>query len=163
MVPDGVGAHVDHFIALEDPDSKLVAVIKAQGTAGTATSKRILVPGLFFETRGSHPFVDQDQRLTPVDMQYGEQIIDDVTYNLPPGLEVESAPQTSKIPWEGHAVLVINSQAASGQVTITRTLARGFTLASTSEYQDLRAFYQKVAAADQQQLVLTASSAAKGN
>jgi hypothetical protein len=163
MVPDGVAVHIDHFIALDDPDSKLAAVIKAQGAAGTATSKRLLVPGLFFETRSSHPFVDQDKRLTPVDMQYGDEITDDVTYNLPPGLEVESAPEAMKIPWEGHAVLVIKSQTASGQVTITRTLARSFTLASTTEYQDLRAFYQKVAAADQQQLVLTASTVAKGN
>jgi hypothetical protein len=164
MVPDGVTVHIDHFLSLDDPDTNLVAVVNVHGTAGTATSKRLLVPGLFFQTRSSHPFVDSDKRLTPVDMQYGDQITDEVTYTLPAGLEVESAPQTSKIPWEGHSVLIIKTQAAPGQVTITRTLARSFTLASTSEYQDLRAFYQKVAAADQQQLVLTAaSSAAKGN
>jgi hypothetical protein len=32
-----------------------------------------------------------------------------------------------------------------------------------NQYQDLRAFYQKIAASDQQQLVLTASAAPKGN
>jgi hypothetical protein len=163
MVPDGVTVHIDHFLSLDDPDTNLVATVNVHGTAGTATSKRLLVPGLFFQTRSSHPFVDSDKRLTPVDMQYGDQITDEVTYTLPAGLEVESAPQTSKIPWEGHAVLIVKTQAAPSQVTITRTLARSFTLASTTEYQDLRAFYQKVAAADQQQLVLTASSAAKGN
>jgi transglutaminase-like putative cysteine protease len=163
MVPDGVAAHVDHFLSLDDPNTNLVAMIKAQGTAGTATPKRILVPMQFFESRGSHPFVDQDKRLTPVDMHYGEQISDDVTYNLPPGLQVESAPQLSKIPWEGHAVLLVKSQAAPGQVTITRALVLAFTLVSNAEYQDLRAFYQKVAAADQQQLVLTTAPAAKGN
>jgi hypothetical protein len=43
-------------------------------------------------------------------------------------------------------------------------LARAFTLAKPLEYQDLRGFYQKVAAADQQQLVLTAApQAGKGN
>jgi hypothetical protein len=40
---------------------------------------------------------------------------------------------------------------------------RGFTFAKAEEYQDLRGFYQKVAAADQQQLVLTSAPAAKGN
>jgi hypothetical protein len=163
MVPDGVEAHVDHFISLDDPDSNLAAVIKAQGTVGTVTAKRVLIPGLFFETRGSHPFVDQDKRLTPVDMHYGEMLSDDVTYNLPAGLTVESAPQAIKVPWEGKAVMVIKSKTDPGEVTITRTLARSFTLASTEDYQNLRDFYQKVATADQQQLVLTASTVGKGN
>jgi hypothetical protein len=42
-------------------------------------------------------------------------------------------------------------------------LSRAFTIAKPEEYQDLRAFYQKVAAADQQELVLTRAPAAKGN
>jgi hypothetical protein len=163
MMPEGVTAHVDRFVALDDPDSNLVAYITTEGAPGTATSKRVLVPGLFFETRSSHPFVDQDKRLTPVDMHYGEQVTDQVTYHLPAGLEAESTPQPSKIPWEGHAVLLIKTKTDPGQVTITRTLARSFTFAGTDDYQTLRDFYQKVATADQQQLVLTASAAGKGN
>jgi hypothetical protein len=163
MVPEGVEAHIDHFIALETPDAALAALVTAKGTAGTATSKRLLVPGLFFATREGHPFAGQDKRLTPVDMHYGDLISDDITYQLPPGATVESAPQDNKIPWEGHAVLVIKSKSDLGRVTITRTLARAFTFATIDEYQPLRDFYQKVAAADQQQLVLKADPAAKGN
>jgi hypothetical protein len=49
-------------------------------------------------------------------------------------------------------------------VVVARTLARAFTEAKPEEYQDLRGFYQKVATADQQQLVLAAApAAAKGN
>jgi hypothetical protein len=44
-----------------------------------------------------------------------------------------------------------------------RSLSRAFTFALPAEYQDLRGFYQKVATADQQQLVLTAASATKRN
>jgi len=161
-VPDGVEAHIDHFVALDDPESNLTAIVNAHGTIATITSKRYLLPGLFFETRGSHPFVNQDMRRTPVDMHYGEQISDEVVYHLPAGLEVENAPEANKIPWEGHAVLLIKSKVEPSQVTVTRTLARAFTLAKPEEYQDLRGFYLKVAAADQQQLILTASSAAKG-
>jgi hypothetical protein len=161
-VPDGVEAHIDHFVALDDPESNLTAIVNAHGTIATITSKRYLLPGLFFETRGSHPFVNQDMRRTPVDMHYGEQISDEVVYHLPAGLEVENAPEANKIPWEGHAVLLIKSKVEPSQVTVTRTLARAFTLAKPEEYQYLRGFYLKVAAADQQQLILTASSAAKG-
>jgi len=163
MVPDGVTAQIDHFIALADPENSLAAVVKVHGTAGTATSKRLLVPGLFFETHGSHPFVTEDKRLTPVDMHYAELVSDDVTYELPAGLTAESAPQPGKIPWEGHAVMLINSKTDPAEVNITRTFARSFTFAHTEDYQALHDFYQKVAAADQQQLVLTANQVGKGN
>jgi hypothetical protein len=169
MVPDGVDIHIDHFVGLDDPDVNLIAFCKAQGMDGAATSKRLIVPGLFFETHGSHPFVNEEKRLTPVDMHYGEQISDEVVYHLPAGLAVESAPQTTKVPWEGHAVLLVKSEAGPGEVTVTRTLARAFTFAKAEEYQSLRDFYQKVAAADQQQLLLTnapaatPAPAAKGN
>lgn len=163
MMPAGVDAHVDHFVGLDDPDVNLVAVIKATGTLGAATSKRLLLPGFFFETHSRHPFIDQAQRQEPVDMHYGEQTIDQVTYHLPAGMAVEGGPQDSKIPWEQHAVLVLKTKVNGNDVTIVRQLARAFTIAKPEEYQNLRDFYQKVAAADQQQLVLTASSGGKGN
>jgi hypothetical protein len=163
MVPDGVQAHINEFQALDDPDANLTAMVKIQGSLGTATSKRLLLPGFFFETRAQHPFVDQEKRLEPVDMHYGERVTDQLVYHLPPSLAVEGAPQDTKIPWPEHAVFVTKTVRASGQITIARSLARAFTFAKPEEYQDLRGFYQKVAASDQQQLVLTASPAPKGN
>jgi len=163
MAPEGVEAHIDHFLALDNPDVNLVAVVKVQGILGSATSKRLLLPGFFFETRAHHPFIDQERRLEPVDMHYGELITDEVIYHLPTDLAVEGAPQDGKTPWEGHASFVVKTKTDPGQITIARQLARAFTILKPEEYQDLRGFYQKVAAADQQQLVLIASPPAKGN
>jgi hypothetical protein len=163
MFPDGMTAHIDHFLALDTPDSNLVAIVNANGSLGTATSKRLLLPGFFFESRGGHPFVDQAQRIEPVDMRYAEQVTDQVTLHLPPGFAVEGAPQDARIPWENHAVLITKSAVSPGQIVIARQLTRGFAVLKADEYQNLRDFYKKVAAADQQQLVLTASAASKGN
>jgi hypothetical protein len=163
MFPEGVEAHVDHFLGLDDPDVNLIAAIKVQGILGSATAKRLLLPGFFFEARGRHPFVDEEKRLESVDMHYGDQTTDQVVYHLPPGLSVEGAPQDAKIPWEGHAVLVTKSKTDPGQVAIARILSRAFTLAKPEEYQDLRGFYRKVTSSDQQQLVLTRATPAKGN
>jgi hypothetical protein len=162
-IPEGVEAHVDHFVALDDPDSNLLAVVNISGSLGTATSKRLLLPGYFFETRGAHPFVAQDKRLEPVDMHYGDMVTDQITYHLPDGFSVEGSPQDAKISWPQHAILTDKSITAPGKVTVYRQLARALTFAAPEEYQDLRGFYQKVAAADQQQIVLTAAAAAKGN
>jgi hypothetical protein len=163
IVPDGVEAHIDHFVALDDPDSNLVAQINLNGSMGTATSRRLMLPGFFFETRGHQPFVGQEKRLEPVDMRYGEKVTDQIVYHLPDGLTVEGAPQAANNSWPGHAVYAVKTIQGSGQITIVRSLTRAFTQAKPEEYQDLRGFYQKVDAADQQQLILTASPAAKGN
>jgi hypothetical protein len=154
-VPEGVEAHVDHFLAVDQPDLNLMAIVKVTGSLGTATAKRILLPGLFFETRGHDPFVNEEKRLEPVDMQYANRVTDDVTYHLPAGAAVEGAPQDASVSWQNHAVFLIKSKAGTEQIEIMNSLARGFTVAKPEEYQDLRGFYQKVAAAEQAQLVLT--------
>jgi hypothetical protein len=163
IVPDGIQARLDRFVALDDPDAKLQAFVKVQGTLGTATSKRLLLPGFFFQTRHRPPFVNQDKRLEPVDMHYADHVTDQVTFNLPAGLAVEGAPQDTKIPWPDHCIFIDKTVLAPGKVTIARSLARAFVIVMPKEYDDLRGFYQKVAASDQQQLVLTSTPQQKGN
>jgi len=163
IVPDGVEAHVDGFQALDDPNASLVAVVNISGTLGAATAKRLVIPGFFLETRGHIPFVNEEKRLEPVDMHYGERVTDQITYRLPAGATVEGAPQDANISWPNHALFVTKSLAQATQFTIAQTLTRAFTIAKSEEYPDLRGFYQKVAQADQAQLVLTIAPAAKSN
>ncbi len=167
QVPEGVEAHVDHFIGMDNGEAQLVAVANVKGSMGTATARRFMLPGFFFETRGHEPFVDQPKRLTDVDMHYGEQVIDQVTYHLPAGMTVEARPQDQDSLWQGYAGYSTETAASAGQVLIKRTLAHAFTLAKPEEYQDLHGFYEKVASGDQEQLVLsiapTAAAASKGN
>ena len=163
IVPEGVEAHIDSFSGLDNPEVNLVAVVNVRGSLGAATSKRLLLPAFFFQTRGLQPFVNQEKRLEPVDMHYADQVADQIVYHLPPNLTVEGAPQDNKISWEGHALLISKSASTPGQITIARMLARAFTFAKPEEYNDLRAFYQKIAVADQAQLVLARAPAPKGN
>ncbi len=161
VVPDGVEAHVNHFLSMDDPYTNLMAVVNVKGSLGAATAKRLILPGFFFETRGHVPFVNEDKRLEPVDMHYGDRVTDEITYHLPDGMTVEGAPQDANIGWPAHALFVAKSATQPGQITIAQTLSVAFTLAKPEEYQDLRGFYQKVAAADQEQLVLTRSATAQ--
>jgi hypothetical protein len=154
-VPEGIEAHVDHFLGLDDPDVNLMVFVKTRGSLGASTAKRLILPGYFFQTRGGQPFVNQEKRLEPVDMHYPSQVLDQITYHLPDGLFVEGAPPDNKIVWPQHAILNVISKSAPGQITIARLLSRAFTTAKPEEYQELRGFYQKVDTADQAQLVLT--------
>jgi hypothetical protein len=157
-VPDGVQAHVDHFAAMDDPNATLSAVVNVTGSLGVPAGKRLIVPTFFFETRGTVPFVSEPVRQLPVDMHYPDRVTDQITYRLPDGLTVEGAPQDANFSWPTHALFVAKSLTQPGQITVAQTLTRAFTLAKPEEYQDLRGFYQKVAAADQGQLVLTATT-----
>jgi hypothetical protein len=163
MVPDGVEAHIDHFLGLGDPAGNLIGIVNVQGAPGTATAKRLLLPGFFFETHSHHPFVEEAKRVEVVDMHYGEKVTDQIVYRLPNGFTVEGIPQDADIPWKTQAIFATKTKAAPGQVTVARELLRGFTLVKPEDYATLRDFYQKIAAEDQQQVVLAASSPAKGN
>jgi Domain of Unknown Function with PDB structure (DUF3857)/Transglutaminase-like superfamily len=162
IVPDGVAAHVDRFMGMDNTDGSLIAMVKASGTLGVATGKRLLLPGYFFETRGNVPFVNQEKRLEPVDMEYAERVNDNVTYNLPAGFTVEGAPPDTKIAWPAHAILVTRSVTDPGEIVVAHSIVRAFALAKPEEYQDLRGFYQKVAAANQAELVLKSTGTGKG-
>lgn len=161
--PEGVQADFDHFLGLQEYESNLIATINVSGNIGTATGKHFFLPGLFFQSRATHPFVAQDKRTIPIDVHYPLLEEDQVTYFLPPGFNVESMPQDGKSNWPGRAVLSIGSTPKNGIVTVQRAMARNFTLLPATEYPDLHAFFQKIATADQQQLVLTRATTAQGN
>jgi hypothetical protein len=161
-VPDGVQAEFDHFLALDDYNSNLMAIVRVTGTVATATGKRFFLPGLFFQSHAKHPFVAQEKRVTPVDVHYAKIELDDVTYHLPPGYTLESLPQTSNVSWSDHALLKIGAVQHEDSVEVARSLAYNFTILDPKEYPDLHDFYQKVAVADQQQIVLTHISTAAG-
>jgi transglutaminase-like putative cysteine protease len=162
-LPEGVQADFDHFLALDDPSVNLVATVNVSGNLGSATGKHFFLPGLFFETRAKHPFVAQNKRVTPIDLRYPRMEQDEVVYYLPHGYTVENAPQTSDVTWPNHAMLRIASIVKDNSVEVQRSFARNFLLLDPKEYNDLHDFYLKVAAADQQQLVLTRTPVAKGN
>lgn len=162
-LPDGTKAEFDHFVGLTDYDSNLMAIIKLSGNVGIPTGKRMLLPALFFETRAKHPFVAQNKRTTPIDVHFPRMETDDVVYHLPPGYSVESAPHTADVTWPGNALLRINSATTKDTVEVGRAFARNFTLLAPEDYNNLHDFYSKLAAADQQQIVLLRAPVAKGN
>ncbi|MGA7856719.1 MAG: DUF3857 and transglutaminase domain-containing protein [Terracidiphilus sp.] len=162
-IPDGVQADFDHFLSLDDPDTNLIATVQVSGNMGAVTGKRFFLPGLFLESHARHPFVAEDKRTIPIDVHYPKEEQDDVTYRLPPGYTVESAPQAAAISWPSNATMVIKIKPRDGAVEVVRIMAYNFTLIDSKYYSDLHDFFQKVATADQQQLVLTRVPAAKGN
>jgi hypothetical protein len=159
-VPSGVEARVDHVVNLDDASKQLLAIVPISGNIGTPAGARIVLPRSFFDTRESNPFPTDEGRTAPVDVRYPMQEQDQITYVLPTGFTVEGKPQDSAEKWEPNAVFQLKLKADASSITSARTLARGFTLLDAKDYTNLHDFYQKVATADQQQLVLAPAAQA---
>lgn len=162
-VPDGIQADFNHFLGLDDYNSNLIGIVNVSGAIGTVTGKRFFMPGLFFESHSKHPFTAEAQRTIPIDVHYPKLEQDEVTYHLPAGYSIESAPQSIEVSWPSHAMMKIKSSASGNDLTVARVLAYNYTMLDPKDYSDLHDFYQKAATADQQQLVLSRASVAKGN
>jgi len=162
LLPQGVSGDASSFQGLETSAGFLSTSLKVSGQLGSSTGKRLLLPGFFFSTGAHAEFVSEESRTAAVDLHFAEQVIDDVVYHLPAGYTVESAPQPAQLPWPDHAALVVKTAPAAGSIDIKHIFARAFVLLDAKEYPALRDYYQKVAASDQQQLVL-AQAAAGGN
>ena len=154
LLPQGVTGEVNRFQGLDSYATNLLVVVKVSGSLGTTIGKRLILPGFFFSTGGHTQFVAEEKREAAVDLHYTEQVIDDAIYHLPAGYMVESAPQPSQLPWPDHAALVVKTAPGPGVIDIKHIFARAFVLLDPKEYPALRDYYQKIAATDQQQLVL---------
>lgn len=162
-LPEGVQGEFDHFLALDDINTNLVANVHVTGNLGAVTGKRFFLPGLFFESKSKHPFVAEEKRVIPVDVHFPRLEQDQVVYHIPAGFTLESSPRTASIQWPDHALLSISAIARGSNVEVTRKLVYNYTILSPADYGALRDFYQKVAAADQQQLILTRAAPPAGN
>jgi hypothetical protein len=153
-LPEGVQGDFDHFLGLEDYNVNLLGFVRVTGSLGTTTGKRMFLPGMFFESKGKHPFVAQEKRTISVDVEYARSESDDVTYRLPAGFKVESSPEASHVEWPDHAKLAITTAVDGDGVHVTRSLSNNYTIVDPKDYGELHEFYQKLAVADQQQVVL---------
>lgn len=163
-LPDGVHGEFDHFVGLDDSGSKLVASVNLSGSMGTTTGKRYILPGLFFKSVEENLFVSEAKRLAPVDIHFARMTQDSVNYHFPAGYAVEGSPDSNDVSWTGNALMRIKSKVTSDGLNVSRLFARNFIFVKSADYQQLHDFYTKMAAADQQQIILTrAASAPKGN
>jgi hypothetical protein len=160
QVPAGIQAHLDHFVNLDSPSAQLMALVQVSGSFTAPAGSRFSVPRLLFDSRETDPFPADADRTLPIDMHYAAEEEEQISYQLPAGFALEGAPEETKFNWASNASYVVRTKVDANSVTTTRVLARGFTMLDPSEYTGLRDFYQKAIAADQQQLVLNAASAA---
>jgi hypothetical protein len=161
-MPAGVVVKTNHFVGFTDYDHVLMAVVDVSGGIGTATGKRVFLPGTFFEASEKPLFVHAT-RENPVDLRFPYLEQDQVTLNLPQGYAVESVPKDIEIPLPKFADYVAKYKSTATQYSYGRLMVVANILYSKDEYPQLKDFYAKSNAQDQQQAVLhVADAATKG-
>ncbi|MFZ0633279.1 MAG: DUF3857 domain-containing protein [Acidobacteriaceae bacterium] len=152
-VPDGVVVKTNHFLSLTDYNSQFMAVMDVSGSMGTVTGKRVFVPGAFFEARVK-PLFAETKRENPVDLHYPYVARDEVSLTVAPGLTMESVPTNGKVPLKTLAFFQEVYGAKGSEYQQVREMALGTPLYKAEEYADLRDFFQKANAQDEELLVL---------
>jgi len=155
-VPAGVVVKMNHFIALTDSASALMAVADVSGSMGTVAGHRVVLPSSFFEA-GVKPIFAEAKRENPVDLRFPYVTEDKVSLKLAPGLSLETVPTAVAVPMQKLAYYKASYTSAGDNYSEQRIIALAASLYKKEEYPELRDFFQKASAQDQQQLVLKRS------
>ena len=159
LLPGGLQLKLTSLTPLDDYEHPLVAKFEASGSIGSGAGKRLLVPGVLFETNGKAVFANPKRELA-IDFDYGTQVQDAVRIKFPSNLAVESLPTPAKNTFQGFVGFNLSVTPGKDSVTLRRDYALSEFLYKATEYNDLRAFFQTLEAADQQSIVLKQNPAA---
>ena len=142
----------------EGEDTPLIAIlhIEIPGYASTA-GKRLLLPPYVFLTKRKEAFKYADRKY-PVYFPYAYGETDVITIKLPSGYSIEGAPKNeeAKLPYAVYQT--IGAMDSGNLVTQRRLLFNGIFF-DTPKYPELKDFFIRVQAGDEQQAVLRVGGA----
>lgn len=158
-MPAGLIVKMNHFIGLTDSDNALMAIVDASGSMGTATGKRVFLPGNIFEANAK-PMFALEKRESPVYLHYPSIVEDHTNIILPAGFAVESVPKDAVIPFPTFAEYIAKYKTTDAKYMSARRLTVANLFYKKEEYSSLKDFFAKTTAQDLQQSVLQVSSVA---
>ena len=157
-LPGGLEIRVETIDNLAQSELPLKVTYFVQGSVGSPTGKRLLVPANLFETNAK-PRFPEPKRDLPIDMHYPSYIQDAVRLTLPDSLSIESVPVGTQAAISGTAAFSTKSETKPHSITLYRNFTMGRSLFESTAYDQLRGFYGKVEAGDQETLVLSRTGA----
>jgi hypothetical protein len=161
-MPAGVVVKTNHFVGVTDYANPLMVMLDVSGNVGTATGKRVFLPGTFFEANAK-PLLVHEKRENPVDLHFPYMVTDTVTLTLPASFAVESVPKDAEVPLPNFADFVAKYKGTDTVYAYSRLMAVANILYTPKEYPQIKDFFAKANAQDQQQAVLRmALAGAKG-
>jgi len=142
---------IDSF---DDPATMEYA-FTVDGLAPPVGGRILLTPSIFDAARPVP--LTSESRVTPVNFPHTQRTVERISFELPPGYEVDELPKPTQVR-EGPFSFVANCILSDGKLILTRRLEIGAAVWSVADYPRLRAFFQKVQESDRQVVVLKQGS-----
>jgi hypothetical protein len=152
-MPGGMEVQVGKIENLEDYEKPLIVNFTVKGQIGSATSKRMLLPGDLFEVNAK-PTFPHEKRELPIFFDYPHAVQDVVRFIFPASLGIELVPSSEQIPLEKLAAYAMKVESTPTSVTVRREFDLGETFFTLEEYPSLRTFFNKFETKDQEPIVL---------
>jgi hypothetical protein len=154
LVPHGLELKVVSIGQLADYEEPLIVSFALQGQLASSTGRRLIIPGDLFEAN-SKPRFPHEGRELPVSFSFPYMSQDAVRVTFPANLSVESLPTREQTKFHNSIAYDMVKSSDSISVTARRTYLLGETLFKPNEYAELRSFYSKMEAKDQESIVLS--------
>jgi hypothetical protein len=146
----------------DETESGVAAEFKVSGNLATSAGKRWMLPPHVFQIN-EKPKFPSAQRTNAVYLYYPYREIDEVHITLPSGVEVESLPPNDSVKTDFAAYSTVQKMESTDTVFSRRDLAIAGMAFPNSAYKEIKDFYDKVKAGDDQPALLKAAPHAQGN
>lgn len=144
----------------DETEPHLATEFKISSPLAVGAGKRWLVPIHIFQVNGK-PVFSASERVNPIYFWYLTREVDEVHITLPSSLEIESLPADDKVKLDYALYLTIQKQESSTSIMTHRDLVMAGLVFPATKYKELKDFYDKVNAGDDQQMILKGSTHAE--
>ncbi|HEX3680544.1 MAG TPA: transglutaminase-like domain-containing protein, partial [Galbitalea sp.] len=144
---------------ITDYENPLKVTYTVEGTVGSWTGKRLVVPADLFLVNHKATF-PHEKREIAVDFSYPEWTRDALRINFPSTFTIEAAPPTAKYGFQKLAAYGMTVESAPTSFTTRRDYAFGDVIVLPNEYPQLRTFYSQLETNDQQSIILKSTGGA---
>ena len=144
----------------DDTEPHLATEFKISSPLAVGAGKRMLVPVHVFQVNDK-PVFSASNRVNPIYFWYLTRQVDEVHIALPASLQVESLPANDEVKL-GYAVYsTVQKQESPTGIMARRDLVMGGMAFPTTQYKELKDFYDKVKTGDDQQMILKGAAHAE--
>lgn len=153
ILPPGSSAKVVDVKGWDSSEDPLIATMEVYVPSfGSSAGKRLLVPSYLLQPKQRDAF-KHSERKYPVYFPYAFAEFDNITIALPQGYSVETIPGKQDVDI-GYARYQSISQSNGSSLNEQRALYLNGIIFGTNKYSELKDFFGKVQAGDEQQAVL---------
>jgi hypothetical protein len=141
-----------------DYENPLKVAYRVEGTLGTWTGKRFVLPADLFLVNHKATF-PHEKREVAVNFDYPQWIRDALRINFPPNFSIEAAPSAAKYNFKTLAGYGMSVESAPTSFTTRREYIFAEIFVLPPEYPQLRTFYSQFETNDQQSIILKSTTA----